>query len=59
MNSFLYFGLGMGTQVNGTPVWQTMAIQRSQDRCFQIFSGGYLFRVFILANILNNPYPSH
>ena len=40
---------------------QTMAIQRSKDWGFRIFSGGYLFGVFILAccqhNILINRCP--
>ena len=49
-------------QVIGPLGGQAMAIQRSQDWCFRIFLGGYLFRVFVLAccqhNILINCYPN-
>ena len=61
IKSLVCFGFGTGFQVIGPPGGQTMAIQRSQDWCFRIFSGGYLFGVFILAccqhNILINRCP--
>ena len=53
--------LEQGPRSLALPGGQTMAIQRSKDWCFRIFSGGYLFRVFILAccqhNILINHCP--
>ena len=55
--------LEQGFRSLALPGGQTMAIQRSKDWGFRIFSGGYLFGVFILAccqhNILISHYPTH
>ena len=55
--------LEQGSRSLALPGGQTMAIQKSKDWGFRIFSGGYLFGVFILAccqhNILINRYPTH